>query len=40
MGLGEMVFLIIAIALGVLLGTLVTAPQKFSPISNVSRVEA
>jgi uncharacterized membrane protein YjjP (DUF1212 family) len=40
MGLGEMVFLIIAIALGVLLGTLVTSPQKFSPISIDTRAEA
>jgi len=40
MGLGEMVFLIIAIALGVLLGTLVTSPQKFSPISIDTRPEA
>ena len=28
-GLGEMVFLIIAIALGVLLGTLIVSPKNF-----------
>jgi uncharacterized membrane protein YjjB (DUF3815 family) len=31
-GLGEMVILIISIALGVLLGTLIISPQKFVPI--------
>jgi uncharacterized membrane protein YjjB (DUF3815 family) len=32
-GLGEMVILIITIALGVLLGTLVISPHKFVPIT-------
>ncbi|MGE5378114.1 MAG: threonine/serine ThrE exporter family protein [Bacteroidota bacterium] len=32
-GLGQMVILIIAITLGVLLGTLITSPQKFVPVT-------
>jgi uncharacterized membrane protein YjjP (DUF1212 family) len=36
-GLGEMVILIIAIALGVLLGTLVISPQKFVPVADSIR---
>jgi uncharacterized membrane protein YjjP (DUF1212 family) len=36
-GLGEMVFLIIAIALGVLLGTLLISPNKFVPVPARSR---
>jgi uncharacterized membrane protein YjjP (DUF1212 family) len=35
-GLGEMVVLIISIALGVLLGTLVVSPNKFVPVTSVS----
>jgi uncharacterized membrane protein YjjB (DUF3815 family) len=36
-GLGEMVVLIIAIALGVLLGTLIISPHKFVPVAARSR---
>jgi uncharacterized membrane protein YjjB (DUF3815 family) len=32
-GLGQMVILIIAITLGVLLGTLIISPQKFVPVT-------
>ncbi len=32
-GLGEMVILIVSIALGVLLGTLIISPHKFVPIT-------
>jgi uncharacterized membrane protein YjjB (DUF3815 family) len=35
-GIGEMVILIISIALGVLLGTLIVSPQKFVPIAGRS----
>ncbi len=35
-GLGEMVILIIAITLGVLLGTLVISPNKFVPVTALS----
>ncbi len=35
-GLGEMAFLIIAIALGVLVGTLVISPHKFVPLAERS----
>jgi hypothetical protein len=31
-GLGQMVILIIAITLGILLGTLLISPQKFVPV--------
>jgi uncharacterized membrane protein YjjP (DUF1212 family) len=38
-GLGEMVILIISIALGVLLGTLIISPEKFVPVSgNAGRI--
>jgi hypothetical protein len=32
-GLGEMVVVIISIALGVLLGTLIVSPHKFVPVT-------
>jgi uncharacterized membrane protein YjjB (DUF3815 family) len=39
-GLGQMAILIVAITLGVLVGTLLISPQKFVPVtSNTSRLE-
>jgi uncharacterized membrane protein YjjB (DUF3815 family) len=35
-GLGQMVILIVAITLGVLLGTLLVSPQKFIPVTAVA----